>query len=247
MRLDLSRTWGDAVAMLRANGDLVSAIAGMFILLPGILSQWILPDRAPPPEKATLADLVNANAAYVTAHWPVMVVSAILVGYGSLALLAVLVHHHRPTVAEALRLALVVLPIYLLANLVQSLIVMVGLMALVVPGLYLLARMACIAPVAAAEHPRNPLHVVSRSFAITRGNGWRILLMYAVILGVAMILSVVVAMLAGIAAQLLLPPDIGRLLLIIVGALFETALAVVVLTVSAAIYHQGVEAAPAAA
>jgi len=53
-----------------------------------------------------------------------MAMSAIIVAFGSLALLALLIHRSRPTVAEALRIALFALPAYVLANLLQSMIVL---------------------------------------------------------------------------------------------------------------------------
>jgi len=245
MRLDLSRTWTDAAGMIRANLDVVSGLAGMFVLLPGILSAWLLPEPVSKHGKATLSDLLAANSAYVSAHWPSMAMSAIIVAFGSLALLALLIHRSRPTVAEALRIALFALPAYVLANLLQSMIVLGGLMALVLPGVYLIARMICIAPVAAAESQRNPVMILMRSFALTRGNGWRIVLLLAVILAVAVVLTSAISSVAGITAKLLLPPDLARLALIIVSGLAETALAVVLLAVSAAVYHQVGSAEPA--
>lgn len=242
MQLDLSRTWTDAVGMIRANMDIVSALAGMFILLPRILMAWLLPEAPVQQGKSTLADLIAANSAYVTAHWPSMLLSAVVAGLGSLALLALLIHRHHPTVAEALRIGFFALPGYVLANLLQSMVVLAGLMALVLPGLYLIARMICIAPIAAVEPLRNPVVIVMRSFAITRGNGWRILLLLAVILGVALVLTSAAGAVVGITAKLLLPPDLARLTLIIIGGLAETALAVVLLALSASIYRQARDA-----
>lgn len=238
MRLNLLRTWQEAADMVRANMDMVTGLAGMFILLPGILSAWLLPAPAPKQGKATVGDLLAAQSDYIMAHWPAMALSAMIVAFGSLALLAVLVHRDRPTVAEALRIALVVLPGYVLANLLQSLVVFAGLFALVLPGLYLIGRLICIAPVAAVESHRNPVTIMMRSLAVTRGNGWRILLLLAVILVVALVLSSAIGTLVGILAKLLLSPDLARLTLIIFGSLFETVLAVVLLAVSASIYRQ---------
>lgn len=242
MQLDLSRTWTDAVGMIRANMDIVSALAGMFILLPRILMAWLLPEAPLREGKSTLADLIAANSAYVTAHWPSMLLSAVAAALGSLALLALLIHRHHPTVAEALRIGFFALPAYVLANLLQSMVVLAGLMALVLPGLYLIARMICIAPVAAVEPLRNPVVIIMRSFAITRGNGWRILLLLTVILGVVLVLTSAAGAIAGITVKLLLPPDLARLTLIIISGMAETALAVVLLAVSASIYRQASDA-----
>jgi hypothetical protein len=242
MQLDLSRTWADATAMIRTNMDIMFGIAGMFILLPRILTGWLLPEPVAKHAKPTLADLLAANSEYMAAHWPSMALSAIVVAAGSLALLALLIHRSHPTVADALRIALAALPGYILANLLQSAIVVAGLFALVLPGLYLIARLICIAPVAAAEPTRNPVTIMMRSFAMTRGNGWRILLLLAIILGVALVVTSAVGAVAGIAVKLMLAPELARLALIIVSALAETALAVVLLAVSASIYRQARDA-----
>jgi hypothetical protein len=236
-RLEFGRCWTDASAMLRANMEVVTAVAGMFILLPGILSGWFLPEPPPAKPKASLNELIDINAAYITEHWPAMLASALCVSFGSLALLALLLHRTRPTVSEALKIGGSSLPSYILANLLQSFLVVAGLFFFLVPGLYLIARFICVAPVAAVEAERNPLAIVARSFAVTRGNGWRILLLIAVILLVALVLSSAVGSVAGITAKLLLPPELARLTMVVVSSLIETVLAVVILAVSAAIYH----------
>jgi len=59
------------------------------------------------------------------------------------------------------------------------------------------------------------------------------------------VLTSAISSVAGITAKLLLPPDLARLALIIVSGLAETALAVVLLAVSAAVYHQVGSAEPA--
>lgn len=238
MRLDLSRTWADAVALARANMDAVSAIAGMFVLLPGLVSAWFLPERALPTDKTTPADILTANADYITANWPLITISAIIVTFGSLVLLSFLLDSARPTVSGALRHGLSALPSYMLASAVQTLAVAGGLMLFIAPGVYLVSRFLCIAPVAVAEDRRRPLAIIGRSFQLTHGNGWRIVLLLAVILLVAIVISTVLGTIIGITGALLLPPDIARLANLIVGSLVETALAVSVTLVSAAVYRQ---------
>ncbi|MET0362656.1 MAG: YciC family protein [Sphingobium sp.] len=237
MRLDLGRIWTDVVRMARGNAEALSAIAGMFILAPGLLSAWLLPDRAMPADTATPADLLNANADYITAHWPLILGNALIVAFGSMALLSFLLHRQRPTVAEAMRLGLRALPFYLLASAIQTLVVAGGLMLFIVPGVYLVSRFLCIAPVAVTEHQRRPLAIIARSFQLTAGNGWRIILMIAVVLLVAVVISTVVGSIVGIAASLLLPPDIARFARLLTGSVLETALAVSITLVSAAIYR----------
>lgn len=238
-RFDLGRTWADVLAMARSNIDVLSALAGMFVLLPNLLSGWILPERqAPAGRPATFEDMLNANAAYITAHWPIMVANALIVTFGLLTLQAVLVHGERPTVARAMQIAVVVLPFYLLANIVQTAIVSVGLILLIVPGAYAFGRFLCAAPVAVAEGRRSPFAIVARSVELTRGNGWRLVLLLVVLVLVAAVVSTVLTLVFGIAGALLLPPDLARFLNIFVGATIEAALAVTIMLVGASLYRQ---------
>jgi hypothetical protein len=238
MRLDLTRTWADAVAMARANGDALSAIAGMFMLLPSVVSGWILPDPKDPGKGVTLADMLTANYNYMAVHWPVVVLSGLIVAFGSLALLALLLHPTRPTVASALRLALIALPFYMLANLLQTLIVLGGFMLLIVPGVYLAARFLCIAPVAVAEGRHGGFAILKRSFELTRGNGLRIVVMLAVMIVVGMVTTTVLGAIVGIASTSLLSPDLARFANILASSIVETGLAVAVTIVGASIYRQ---------
>lgn len=238
MRLDLGRIWAEASAMLRANRDAVSGIAGMFILMPGIISAWALPDPAPLPKNAGLADMLDANSAYVLANWPLITAAAMVVAFGSLSLLALLIDRDRPTVGQSLRIGLATLPFYMLGNLLQSFIIVFGLMLLVVPGLYLIGRFICLAPVVVAERTRRPLDMLRRSAELTRHNGWRLLLLLGITFLISRVVLSALRSVVGILAALLLPVDIGRLALIITSSLVEAVLAVVVLALSAAIYRQ---------
>lgn len=237
MRLDLAATWNDAVAMMRRDRDVLSAVAGMFLFLPMILSGWLLPDPAPLPEGATVEDLLTAQIAFFGDNAPVILTSGLIVTFGSLTMLVLLVHPSRPLVGEALRTALRLLPLYLVANLLQSLAVFAGFMLFILPGVYLIARLICIAPVLAAGETRSPVALLARSWAITRGSGLRILLMLAIILLVAMIVSSALGAVVGIIGGLVLPADVARLFTIIAGALVEASLAVAIMALSAAIYR----------
>lgn len=238
IRLDLARIWADAVAMARANIDALSAIAGMFMLLPGVLSSWILPEPARPDPKARLGDILTANSDYMAAHWPIIVLSGLLVAFGSLAILALLVHPTRPTVADALRLGLVALPFYMLASMLQAAAVIAGCFLFLLPGIYLAARFLCIASVAVAEGRHGPIAIMARSFQLTRGNGLRLLLLLAVMLIVGVIVSTVARSVVGIAGALLLPADLARFANILMGSLIETAFALAVTIVGAAVYRR---------
>lgn len=235
--IDLNTVWDDAKAMGSANRDLLTALGGMFLLLPGIIADQFM--AAPEKMSPDMAEqmLLQRLADYAAANWPVLLIHGIVTSFGVLAIQALLLRHERLTVAESMRAALLVLPGYLIANIAQGLGVMSGLMLFLVPGLYLIGRLALIAPVAAAEGELNPLYILRRSAELTRSNGWRIFGMLAVIFVTMLIINLVFTSLVGVAAELLLPVDLANLAMSIVSSLMETALGVAVALVTAALYR----------
>lgn len=236
-KIDLNSVWDDAKEMGRTNKDLLSAIAGMFVLLPGVIADQLetpMGTLSPGESSARMSELMMQ---YFAANWHLLLVHGVITSFGALAMFALLLRPERLTVGESLRAALVVLPSYFIASLLQSFAVTLGLFLFVLPGLYLLARLVLIAPVAAAESRANPVELLQRSFALTSGNGWRILALLAVLFVVAMIVSFIVNMLFGILASLLLPPEMAELLLSIVGSLIAAALGVLIVLISAALYR----------
>jgi hypothetical protein len=236
-KIDLNAVWDDARAIGRSSRDLLAALAGMFVLLPGVIADQLMVTPETPTEPVAPAQAMEALVAQFEANWPVLLSHSLLTSFGTLAMLTLLLRPERPTVAESMRIALTLLPIYLLASLLQGMAVGAGLFALFVPGLYLIARFALVAPVAAAEGHGNPLEILQRSFALTRGNGWRILALLAVLFITASILWMVAAVLVQLVATLLLSPDLADLALSVVVGLLETGLSVLLVLISAALYR----------
>lgn len=243
-KIDLNHVWDDAKAMGRANSDLLIAIAGMFLLLPGILADQLM--SAPPMmgKDAPSTEVIQKLAEHFAHNWPVLLAHGVVTSFGTLALLALLLRPERLTVGESLKAALVILPGYFVASLLQGLCVGIGVLLFIVPGLYLVARFALIAAVAAAEQQGNPITLLRRSLQLTRGNGWRIFALLAILFATAMIVSLVANTLIGLAAALLLPADVAALVLSIVTGLLEAGLGAAVALVTAALYRAATMPAP---
>lgn len=241
-KIDLNLVWDDARAMGRANRDLLTAIAGMFLLLPGIVAGQF--SRMPPPLEsgaepaAAFARLMD----YAMLNWPVLLAHSIVTAFGILAMLSLLLRAERLTVAQSLRAALLVLPAYVVAVAVQRVGIMCGLTLFFLPGFYLIGRLALIAPVAAVERPGNPLAVLRRSAELTFGNGWRIFLMLAMVFIAATAIGLAVTSVVGVAATLLLPKDLVDLAVVIASGLVEAGIGVAIMLVTAALYRVAVAA-----
>jgi hypothetical protein len=236
-RIDLGAIWQDAIALGRRNADIIVPVAGMFLLLPSLIAQWFLPTMALPRE-ATLATLSHAINNYVSGHWPYLIGQMAVTGLGSLAILALLLRADRPTVAQSLRIAVIVLPIYLLATLLQSFLLMLGFMAFIVPGLYLLGRTALLAPIAAAEEQINPINLITRSWVATQGNGWRIFTLMAVIFVTGFILQSVVVGVVSMMLRFVAGAEIAGIAGSIFTGVISTVIAVIMLLVAAALYRR---------
>ena len=237
-KIDLNRVWDDAKAMGATNKDIIGAIAGMFVLLPFVVALQLLKSPDTKLDPSAGPDAVSAwYRAFMALNWHLFIGWTLLCSFAVLAMLVLLLRQERPTVAESLKTAIMVLPSFCIAYFIQNLALEAGMFLLIVPACYLAGRFALIAPVAAAEQEYNPLVLVRRSFDLTRGNGWRIFLVLAILFCTTLIVVMVLSTLAGLLAALFLPQDVAALCVgIVTGAViagFETFFALL----SAAIYR----------
>ena len=239
-KIDLNLVWDDARAMGRANRDLLSAIAGMFLLLPSIVAGQFLKMPAPLARGADNEAMLARLMDYAAANWPVLFAHSIVTAFGILAMLSLLLRSERLTVRESLHAALLLLPAYVMALIVQRFGIMFGMTLFFIPGFYLLGRLALIAPVVAAEGPSNPLAILRRSAQLTHGNGWRIFAMLAIVFLAVTGIGIAATSITGIIATLLLPKEVAELAIAIVSGLVETAIGLAIMLITAALYRVAV-------
>ncbi|MFW2851651.1 hypothetical protein ACM61V_06965 [Sphingomonas sp. TX0543] len=179
MMLTLGRVLADAWAILRREGDLVLRVAGPFIFLPAFAVQLLvasplaLPQtpRDQPAMQAWLEQLSLWGQA--NAGWYLL---ADLVGIYGVAVLAILlVHPARPDVKTALVTAARRFGRFLLADLLVSIPIGLGLWLFVLPGLYMQARLIATVPALIVEAPVGAARAVGRSWRLTGGNWWGVL------------------------------------------------------------------------
>ena len=233
--LSLAGIWDDAGRMLRANAGVLSAVAGVFLLLPATLIARFAPQ---PPRTDGFELYAEALRDYFANSWAAQLAAAAASAIGVIAIYLLLIETPRLTVAAALRRALVLVPGYFAVSMIVVFAAGFGFLFLIVPGLYLLARLVCAGPVVATESPNAPLTALQRAWTLSRGRAWSILLMLAGVYLVASILSVAVQ--DGVGALLLLTAGRSGVVLTVlsllqglVSAAFGTVLTVVI----AAIYR----------
>jgi len=265
MRFDSNQAWQRAIALVSGNRDVLWALAGVFLVLPSF-AVGIL---APPPEPAAGADgdaLMGMMTAYYNSAWPWLLGMAVCQVIGTLAMLALYTDRTRPTVAEALKLALrgalpviaaqllagaafavlAIIPLTLAALTGSSLLGGMVMAACLVALIYVMVRISLVAPVVMVDGERNPVAALKRSWQLTRGNAGRLLLFYALLLIGFGIVILLVGGLADLLLRLALGMELGAALGTLVSAALQAVMAIFFMAVYAATHFQLARPAPAA-
>ena len=271
MPFDSNRAWREATVSLAANREVLLAVAGVFFLLPGFASVIFLSDF----QADLLTNLGNSAATeriMAGMTGPVVsfgIVSFLLQSLGYLALLALLTDRARPTVGQALGIAIRALPTVVGAALLffagylgvvlvlvvfaaaassatgpGAIAAMVGLL-MIAGVIYAMVKMSLALPVIVIERVSNPVTALARSWRLTRGNSFRLFFFYLLLAVVYFVVVMVVGVATMGAAVLIagqgkLATLVGGLVSAIVGAVASALLAAVL----AAIHRQLAGASP---
>lgn len=235
MKLSYDATWQHIALMLRAHADIILVMMGVFVLLPALAQMLYFP---PPALTHFSAAAIEAFLAYYQSHFlPIFVIRLVtLLGTG--ALLALLLCADRPTVGEAIGRAGRLLPTLLLVDVLSQILIAFGLIALLLPGLYLMARLALAAPVVMSEAVSNPLTALRRSFTLTDKIGWQVFGLIAIIMIVVWIAVSAMLTVLGVMTELLLPEGAVHIARAVLGALNPTLLLLASTLLSAGLYRQ---------
>ncbi|WP_439532128.1 hypothetical protein [Polymorphobacter sp.] len=159
-KLRIGEIWQGIVDLLRERMGLFFAVAAPFTLLVDMALRIFGP--APP---ATMADVTSR-----TLFWLIVLPGII----GSLAQLTIAGLILRPgaTPRMALAAAFAVWPSYLAALMLSALPSGLGFLLLLLPGLYITARLFLIVPLALAGERTDPLSLIRTSWTMTAPAAW---------------------------------------------------------------------------
>jgi hypothetical protein len=234
MSFSYSAVWDGTVRTLKANASLLLPIAGVFLFLPTAITAYLAP---PPVAAETLQPMLDH---YRENFWLLFLVQ--LIGFvGNLAMLALLLDDRRPTVGGAIAASLRLLLPYLAVSIISGAMIIAGLFALLIPGIYLVGRLAAAGPILVAEGRRNPIDVISRSFAVTKGNGWAVVGLILLVFVAFYILSTAVTVVLGSVLLLMdraTEGSVGAFLLLVLGAAVGAAFNTVLIALVASIYRR---------
>jgi hypothetical protein len=272
-KLDMGKAWTQATALIGANKDTISALAGLFFFLPSFGAGLFMPDQTATipadgarqsgdPQVAMQQAMDQISALYAD-NWPFLLAVSIAGFIGSMSLLALLSDRGNPTVGEAMGKGIRAIPAYIAAQLLSALLagVMIGLplgllaalappavvgiaaIALVVLVIYLAVKFSLIAPVIAIDEERNPMAAIRRSWRLTKGNSLRIFAFFVLLFVVIVIIG---ALVQGILTLVLsaIGGEVARIGIAAVSALVNAMITVIFLVVLAAIHRQLAGSAP---
>lgn len=235
-KFDMGAAWDDSIALLKSHSALTGAIAAVFLFVPALAVAWFGPVPVEPPEGATFDQLIASFQENIWQLFPYQIGVALFALVGTLAILKLWLSRSATSVGEALTFALRLLPTMIAIQLLAGIMMGVGLILLIVPLLYLVGRLAVVSPVVADRSVANPLEAIATSWALTRGNGWRIFFfLFLVTLVMVIAILIVTGVVSAITGS---GPGVGH----IVSGFFKSALdavaTMVSLAISAATYRQ---------
>jgi hypothetical protein len=179
MKLRFGDIFAQAGNLWRSESALLVPLAAIFFFLPVLAVLLVVP----------IVDLgglegearAEAMLATIRGHLPWTLAQAVVQTFGVGTILTLLLDPARPTVGEAIRRAFVRLPGLLVARLCALAGVALGLLAFVVPGLYLIGRTFLTSSVYIAEPARGPVGAAIAGFERTVGNGWLLFLVFGTV------------------------------------------------------------------
>jgi hypothetical protein len=174
MRIDLAAAATNAWALFKRDRDVLLALSGMFLFLPTLATLLLIPSApkklAAGASRAMIEQWANGYADWLVGNLPWLGLSATASLFGSLAVIAFYVDPARPDVSGAMLAALRRFPGYLALMFVITLVASLGLLLLIVPGLWVLGRTMLAGPAMIGTRS-GAAEAVRRSVDWTRGHG----------------------------------------------------------------------------
>jgi len=249
-KLSISKAWDEAKVIIAGNLSLLSTVALALFVLPGVIGDLVTPQTP-------------AGKLPEVGYWTVVTAIAVLVTLiGQLAIIGLTLGSGQ-TVGEAIAHGARRAPAYIAATLLwmlpfvlvvtvlagsvvgkpeqASLPAALGLLLLAAAMLVVAVRMLMTAPVASAE-ALGPIEILKRSWALTRGNWWRLFGFLLLFILAALILVIAVGSVVGLVAGMVFgelePFTIGTLLVSLVGQMLSASAVVVFMVILARLYAQ---------
>lgn len=261
MKFDMGAAWNEAVRLIAANRQVITIVAGVFFFLPSLAWALVFAKRIAPIEAAQVgnpdpSETFSAMVSVFSDLWWLMLLTTVIQWLGVLGMLVLLSDRGRPTVGEALGTGAKLLLPYFGVQILMSCIfgivllfpfaagasagagaaVLTGVAAAVVLA-FLFTKFLLVSPIMAAERAGNPVAVISRSWALAKGNSLRLFAFVFLIAVAFIVVTTVASLIAGLVFALA-GDQVAEVGDAIVSSLVGAAFMVVFVAVLAAIYRQ---------
>ncbi|MBL0915312.1 MAG: glycerophosphoryl diester phosphodiesterase membrane domain-containing protein, partial [Sphingopyxis sp.] len=196
-KFDMGAAWEDSLVLLKSHNALTGTVAAVFFFLPALAISWFGPAPIKPAEGATFEQTITALQANLLQALPYQLAVAIFAIVGSLAILRLWLSRSATSVGEALGFGVRLLPTMIALQIVTGVMLGLGFLLLIIPGLYLIGRLALVSPTIADRGIVNPIDAIAESWRLTRDNGWAIFFFLFLVMLVVFIVMMVVGAIVG--------------------------------------------------
>lgn len=247
-KLSLSRAWEESRAVLQHDGKLLTIVALALIALPSTVQAMVTP-------QAPQGELPPPGA------WIIVALAALLIGIvGQLAIIRLAVGSHA-TVGDAINHGMRRAPAYFAAVFIWILPIAIAgafliesmrgakpsaaaataFVVLMLAVIFFVVRLILMPPVASTESV-GPIGILQRSWALTRGNWWRLFVFLLLFIIAAFCLVIATEAVVGTLVTLVFgTPEhmsVGALIIALATQLLISALSVVYFVMVARMYLQ---------
>lgn len=232
--LDLSAVWNDTLALVNQHKEAAIAIAGVFIFLPAWLMAYFVGEPLLTGEEdinqllVIMQNFYADNILYILA-------SSIVTIIGILTYYIMLMRDEISTIGDALKTALALFLVYFVASFLTGIMIGIGFILFIIPGIYIVGRFTTLPAVIAGEGLAI-IASIKRAWALTENVGWMAFLILFIVAVVGSIIVFVLGLFFG-----LIFGFIGGTteILLTTGftSLFNAVLSIVIGTLGVAIYR----------
>jgi hypothetical protein len=167
--LNLAHLFVAAGASWRRERALLLPVAGLFHFLPALALLLLLP-QGPVTNGGNDEAALDLLLAYAREHAGAILAVNLVQLAGAAILLVLCLAPGRPSLGEAMRIALQRLPVFVAAALLTWAALMAGAL-LILPALYLIGRLFLVGAAIGGEG-RGPVAAIVRSVELTHRRGW---------------------------------------------------------------------------
>ncbi|AUW57990.1 hypothetical protein C1T17_07600 [Sphingobium sp. SCG-1] len=260
--LSIGRAWEETVVFIKREGGLLFPVAFVFLALPPVIFQQLIPASVTDCLRQ-MGDRKTAILAFQAIPPGFWLGFALMVAISVIGVLAIYALAVRPgiSVGEAMKLGLQRLPVLIGAGLLVTmgggavvivLTVLAGLISIVV-GMAAVTALLTVVVFAALgfvgvrlfllnavviDRPVTPLDAVRQSWALTRGQFWRLAGFIIVLVFLVTIVQTATQSVFGVIGGLVGGPDIAVLVAGLATAALSAVIQVYVMVMTARIYRQ---------